>query len=41
MANVIELVTKYLPILDEQYKIASKSAILDYPAEWIRETEKR
>lgn len=39
MPNVIELVTKYLPILDEQYKLASKSAILDYPAEWIRETE--
>ncbi len=39
MANVIDLVTKYLPVLDEQYRLASKSAILDTPAEFIRETE--
>lgn len=39
MPNVIDLVTKYLPVLDEQYRLASKSAILDTPSEFIRETE--
>lgn len=38
MANAIELVTKYLPILDEQYKYESKSAILDSPPEFIQST---
>ena len=37
--NIIELVTKYLPILDEQYKLDSRSAVLDTPAEFIRQTK--
>lgn len=37
--NIIELVTKYLPILDEQYHAESKSAILDMPAEFVQETK--
>lgn len=36
--NTIELVTKYLPVLDEQYRYASKSAILDTPMEFIQQT---
>lgn len=36
--NVIELVTKYLPMLDEQYRLESKSAILDTPAEFVQQT---
>ena len=39
MANYIELVEKYLPVLDEQYRVESRSAILDYPKEWIQETK--
>lgn len=39
MANVIETVQKYLPILDAQYKVESKSAILDTPAEFVRLTK--
>lgn len=38
MANAIDLVLKYLPILDDQYKMESKSAILDTPPEFIRAT---
>ena len=36
--NVIELVTKYLPILDEQYRQEAKSAILDTPPAFVQET---
>ena len=38
MPNVIELVNKYLPILDEQYRLESKSAILDTPNEFVQQT---
>lgn len=37
--NVINLVNKYLPILDEQYRQLSKTAILDMPKEWVRDTK--
>lgn len=37
--NVIELVNKYLPILDKQYKQDSKTAILDVAPEFIQETK--
>lgn len=36
--NAIELVKKYLPVLDEQYRQLSKTAILDMPREWVRDT---
>ena len=36
--NVIELVTKYLPLLDEQYKRESRSAVLDVAPQFIQET---
>lgn len=39
MANYIELVEKYLPVLDEQYRAESRSAVLDYPKEWIQDTK--
>ena len=39
MPNVIELVNKYLPILDEQYRLESKSAILDTPGEFVQQTK--
>lgn len=39
MPNIIELVEKYLPVLDEQYRAESRSAVLDYPKEWIQETK--
>ena len=39
MANVIELVNKYLPILDEQYKLEAKSAILDVAPEFVQLTK--
>ena len=39
MANYIELVEKYLPVLDEQYRKQSVSAVLDYPKEWIQDTK--
>lgn len=39
MPNVIELVEKYLPVLDEQYSAESRSAVLDYPKEWIQDTK--
>lgn len=38
MANAIQLVTKYLPILDEQYKMESRSAILDTAPQFIQAT---
>ena len=37
--NVIELVNKYLPVLDEQYRQLSKTAILDMPKEWVKDTK--
>lgn len=39
MANQIELVTKYLPLLDEVYKQGAKSAILDADPSMVRATE--
>lgn len=38
MANVIELVSKHIPILDYQYRVGSKTAILDADESLIRET---
>lgn len=38
MANVIELVNKYLPILDAQYKLESRSAVLDVAPEFVQMT---
>lgn len=38
MAQTINLVTKMLPMLDEVYKMEAKSAILEAPAEFVRET---
>jgi hypothetical protein len=37
MANNIELAKKYLPLLDEVYSASAKTAILDAPAELVRE----
>jgi hypothetical protein len=37
MANSIALAKKYLPLLDEVYKVAAKSSILDAPANLVRE----
>jgi hypothetical protein len=37
--NTIETVTSYLPILDEQYRKASCSAILDTPSEFLQATK--
>ena len=39
MANVIETVNKYLPILDQQYRVESKSSLLDTPAEFVQQTK--
>ena len=39
MPNIIELVEKYLPVLDEQYRAESRSAVLDYPKEWVVDTK--
>ena len=39
MANDIKLVTKYLPLLDEVYKVNAKSAILDADPSMVRATE--
>lgn len=39
MANSIDLITKYVPILDEVYKETAKSSVLDAPANLVRETE--
>lgn len=36
--NVIELVTKFLPMLDEQYKMEAKSSILDVLPEFVQMT---
>ena len=36
--DVNKLVQKYLPVLDEQYYQESKTAILDWPREWVRDT---
>lgn len=36
--NIINLVNKYLPVLDEQYSQLSKTAILDMPKEWVKST---
>ena len=38
MANTINLVEKMLPLIDEVYKKEAKSAILEAPAEFVRET---
>lgn len=38
MPNVIELVTKFLPVLDEQYKVESRSAVLDIAPEFVQMT---
>lgn len=38
MANSIALAKKYLPLLDEVYAQSAKSAVLDAPADWVRET---
>lgn len=38
MANAITLVTKYLPVLDEAYRMSSRSAVLDTPPQFIRAT---
>ena len=38
MPNMIELVTKYLPVLDAQYKMESRSAILDVAPEFVQAT---
>ena len=38
MPNVIELVNKYLPVLDAQYKLESRSAILDVAPEFVQMT---
>lgn len=37
--NMIELVTKYLPILDAQYKMESRSSVLDVPSEFVQMTK--
>jgi len=39
MANDIKLVTKYLPLLDEVYKVNAKTAILDADPSMVRATE--
>lgn len=36
--NMIELVTKYLPVLDAQYKLESRSAVLDVAPEFVQMT---
>lgn len=39
MPNVIELVNKYLPILDEQYKVEARSSILDINPAFVQQTK--
>ena len=39
MANQIDLVTKFLPLLDEVYKVNAKSSILDAPAALVQDTQ--
>ena len=41
MPNAINLVSKYLPYLDQVYAYASRSAILDTAGELVRETWSR
>ena len=38
MANAITTITKYLPLLDQVYAVASVSAVLDTPNALVRET---
>ena len=38
MANAIQTITKYIPLLDQVYAVASCSAILDTPNALVRET---
>ena len=38
MANSIELVTKYLPLLDEVYRVNAKSSILEADATMVQQT---
>lgn len=38
MANDISLVTKYLPLLDEVYKVGAKSAVLEAPSALVQQT---
>lgn len=38
MANSILTVSKYIPYLDQVYKYASRSSVLDAPADLVRET---
>lgn len=38
MGNLIQAVTKYLPYLDEVYKVASRSSVLETPSNFVRET---
>lgn len=38
MPNMIELVNKYLPVLDAQYRVESRSAILDVAPEFVQMT---
>ena len=39
MANQIDLVTKFLPLLDEVYRAEAKSSILEADPALVRETE--
>lgn len=39
MANMIELVTKFLPVLDAQYKVEARSSILDVAPEFVQMTK--
>ena len=38
MANAIETISKYIPLLDQVYAVASCSAILDTSSALVRET---
>lgn len=39
MANSIDLVTKFLPLIDEVYKKEAKSAVLEAPSELVQQTQ--
>lgn len=39
MANSIALTTKFLPLIDEVYKLEAKTSILEAPAEFVQETQ--
>jgi hypothetical protein len=39
MANTMELVTKYLPLLDEVYRVTAKSAVLEADPSLVQATE--